>query len=212
MFVSQPPGEEVFNECVVNPYDFKRNDRGKLAFEWEGHGLKLELPGERTAFFNLKTVSSNGYKLPKKAKQLSPVYWVETEDNLGGPVGVELQHYVRGSLDDQRRGLRFAVSKVNRKKSSYKFELRKGLFNDNSYGRLEMEHFSAWRVGIVQVDSSVRLSPKFLANLYYQKVSQSVYIINLVVVPCQEAYEKVSKTNMLIRHIASSYYSLLHSY
>ena len=182
----------MYDECTIGPKDFIMED-GKLYYEWKGHGLTLELPEKCSATFNLKTVSSNKFKLPKEIKQLiSPVYWIESEGDLGGPVGLVLQHYVTGALHDLRNGLRFAECRVENGKSSRSFKFRDdGVFTENSHGKLEIEHFSAWRITIGMLNTALGLSTRFIASLYYQQVSPSTYLINFVVVPWQEAYERV---------------------
>ena len=169
---------------------------GKKSYEWEDHGLKLELPAECSARFNLKTVSSNMFELPSKVEQLSPVYLVESDGEVGGPVGLQLQHCAE-IKDDQQHGLLFAVNKVGGDESSLKFELHEGQVSTSSYGKLEWTHFeTALRVAVVhkKSESALMSSQIFQSSLYYQQVSKSKFMINFVVVPRQKAWEKVKHT------------------
>ena len=140
---------------------------------------------------NLKTVSSIHFELPKGSSQLSPVYWVECEGELNGSALLELQHCVEVVEEGNLTDLKFAVSRVDVDQGSdCKFELREGDF-DGSSGKLEIAHFPAWRVVIVAVQSTFGLLPVLQVGLYYQKVSSSVYMVNFLVVPKQDAWEKV---------------------
>lgn len=184
----------VYSKCIATPKDFKRKSRGKLSYEWKDHGIVLEVPRKCSAIFNLKMVSSKKFVLPKKTIQLSPLYLVESEgDTSRGPLVIELQHFAKGTLDDQQQGLRFAVCKMDDAKPSHPhtFELCEGLFNVDHYGRMELENFSACGMAIVQLDSAIGLSPMFVSCLYYQMLSHSKYIINYIVVPLQKAWKKV---------------------
>ena len=184
--------DEVHNDVTFSTSQLTKNDDGKLIYEWESQGLKLELPPESTATVKLKTISSIDFELPKGSSQLSPVYWVECEGELGGPVLLELQHCVRALREERDLShLKFAVSRVDG--PNCKFELREGKFVGSS-GKLEIAHFSAWRVVVVcsmKVCAALGLSPVLLASLYYQKLSPSVYMVNFVAVPHQEAWEQV---------------------
>ena len=153
--------------------------------------MKLELPADSTATVKLKTVSSTHFELPKGSSQLSPVYWVECEGELNGSALLELQHCVEILEEGDLANLKFAVSRVDVDQGSdCKFELREGDFVGSS-GKLEIAHFSAWRVVIVAVQSALGLAPVLQVGLYYQKVSSSVYMVNFLVVPKQDAWEKV---------------------
>ena len=44
--------------------ELKVETSGKKIYDWKDHGLKLELPSETSASFDLKTVSSRNYELP----------------------------------------------------------------------------------------------------------------------------------------------------
>lgn len=164
---------------------------GKKSYEWDEHGLKLELPAECTAKFSLNTVSSNKFNLPENTEQLSPVYRIESEGELGGPVKLELQHSTYVTEDDQQHGLKFAVSKMEFGKSSCEFDLHEGQFDIGSYGKLEINNLKAARVAIIQSEPATGPCQILQASFFYQQVSKHKYMINFVVVPRQKAWEKV---------------------
>ena len=183
--------DEVHNEVTFNTSQLNQENDGKKIYEWKGEGLKLELPADSAATVNLKIVSSAHFQLPKGSSLLSPVYWVECEGELNGSALLELQHCVEVVKKENLANLKFAVSRVDvDHRSNSKFELREGDFV-GSYGKLEIAHFSAWRVAIVAVQSAFRLAPVLQVGLYYQKLSSSVYMVNFLVVPKQDAWEKV---------------------
>ena len=154
---------------------------------------------------NLKTVSSTYFELPKGLSQLSPVYWVECEGELNGSALLELQHCMEVVEEENNlTDLKFAVSRVDVDQgSNCKFELREGDFVGSS-GKLEIAHFSAWRVAIVAMQSAFGIAPVLQIGLYYQKVSSSVYMVNFLVVPKQDGWEKVYNNNTLPIDICSS--------
>ena len=179
---------EVHDEITFSTTQLTQSDDGKLIYEWEGQGLKLELPAKSIATVKLKTISSINFELPEGSSQLSPVYWVECEGKLGGPALLEIRHCVRHANERELSDLKFAVSRIDG--PSCKFELREGKF-DGLSGKLKISHFSTWRVVVVSMQVRVGLGPVLLASLYYQKLSPSVYMVNFVAVPQQEAWEKV---------------------
>ena len=54
------------------------------------------------ASFTLKIVSSSKFHMPEGVEQLSPVYWVESEGEMGGPMEIELQHTAIVTQDIQK--------------------------------------------------------------------------------------------------------------
>ena len=184
--------DEVHNEVTFSTSQLAKNDDGKMIYKWESQGLKLELPAKSTVTSKLKTISSIDFELPKGLCQLSPVYWVECEGELGGPALLEIDHCMKALREERNLShLKFAVSRVDG--PSCKFELRDGEFVGSS-GKLEIAHFSAWRVVVVcsmKIRVGLGLSPVLLASLYYQKLSPSVYMVSFVAVPHQSAWEKV---------------------
>ena len=188
IYIYTAASDEVHDEITFSTTQLTQSDDGKLIYKWESQGLKLELPAKSTATVKLKTISSIDFELPKGSSQLSPVYWVECEGELSGPALLELQHCVRAMEERDLSDLKFAVSRVDG--PSCKFELREGKFVGSS-GKLEIAHFSAWRVVVVSMQLRVGLGPVLLASLYYQKLSPSLYMVNFVAVPHQEAWEQV---------------------
>ena len=186
LYASVPP-----SLTAATSIESSQENDGKKIYEWEGEGLKLELPADSAATVNLKTVSSIHFELPKGSSQLSPVYWVECEGELNGSALLELQHCVEILEERDLANLKFAVSSVDVDQgSSSKFELREGDFVGSS-GKLEIAHFLAWRVAIVAMQSSLGLPSVSHVGLYYQKVSPATYMVNFLAVPKQDVREKV---------------------
>ena len=157
--------------------------------------MKLELPADSNATVNLKTVSSVHFELPKGSSQVSPVYLIECEGDWNDSALLELQHCVVDVQKTNLTDLKFAVSRVDvDQRSNCKFELREGNFVGSS-GKLEVAPFSALRVVIVTVQSIWGVPSVLQVGLYYQKVSLSVYMVNFLAVPKQEAWEKVAYHN-----------------
>ena len=180
----------VYDEVSVRSSEIRVVDNGKKSYKWKDRALKLELSAVSTASFTLNIVSSSKFDLPEGVEQFSPVYWVESEGELGGPVEVELQHSGIVTQDIQKEGLKFAVCTAEDEESSYNFELCEGQF-DHSHGKLEIEHFCHKQVVVVRKLSAVTIQQLFLANLYTERVSPTTFLITFIIVPRQEAWEKV---------------------
>ena len=189
MSINLNTADEVHNEVTFSTSQLSQQNDGRKIYEWEGEGLKLELPTDSAADVNLKTVSSTHFEFPKGSSQLSPVYWVECEGDLNGSALLELQHCLKGIEERNLANLKFAVSRVDIDHgSTCKFELREGDFVGSS-GKLEIG--SAMRVAIVVVQSTFEVAPVLHVGLYYQKVSSCLYMVNFLVIPKQDAWEKV---------------------
>ena len=195
----------VYEEVSVQTTEIRDEGSGRKSYEWKDRGLKLEMPAKSTATFNLKIVSSEKFQLPKEVEQLSPVYWVESKGELGGPVELELEHSAEVIQDIQKRGLRFAVCRKKNGESSYEFKLCEGQFI-SSRGKLEIQHFCIWRVAVVRLRSAFGVPQLFLANLYYQRVSPTTCTINFIIVPRQIAWEKVKQKRATLRMELLSFY------
>ena len=185
------PVPQVVHDVVTVPNsELKVGTNGKKTYDLKGHGVKLELPQKTSASFNLKILSSHNSVLPGEIEQLSPWYEMETKGDLGGPVGVELQHCALVKEDGQQLGMKFAVVKVKDGEASGKPVLLEGRFNSSSYGRVEIG-FPNWQAAVVRDKTASGPSPVFLANLYYQPLSPTKCLIHFIIVPNQEAWEKV---------------------
>ena len=161
-------------------------ERAAQTYQWEGYGLSLHVPKGTKTYFNLKAVSSKKFELPEGTELVSAVYWVSCEGEVGGPVGVELQHCARVREGGKSSGMSFAVCRAV---PPYQFELCEGQFRSGSnYGRMEMG-FSDWFLTTVRriaverpltfVRNLLHLGPKqesavamFLAKLYYEQQQQ----------------------------------------
>ena len=164
-------------------------ERSPLTYQWEGHGLKLQLPEGATASFNIRAVQSSKFELPKGTELVSMVYWVSCKGEVGGQVGVELQHCAMVGEIGKRSGLRFAVCKMEEAEPPFQFELCEGHFSSrSSYGRLEVE-FSDKSVAVVS-DKSLAADHMFLTKLYYQQQHQLLSTIaHFVMVPQLDIYK-----------------------
>ena len=149
-------------------------ERSPLTYQWEGHGLRLQLPEETTASFSIRAVCSSRFELPEGTELVSPVYWVTCEGEVGGWVRVEVQHCARVRQEGQWSGLSFAVCKVEKAEPPYWFELHDGQFSSrSSYGRVEVK-FSRSLVAIIRCIQ--RWGPQqptadsmFLTKIYYHQ-------------------------------------------
>ena len=61
-------------------------------YSWEEYGFKLHVSRKSTASFKVRVVNLKTYELPEGTELLSPFYWVTSDGDTAGPVGVEIQH------------------------------------------------------------------------------------------------------------------------
>ena len=179
----------VVHDTTTVPNSELKVKNGKKTYVWKEHGLSLELPLETGASFDLKIVSSQDFKFPEETELLSPVYLMETKGKLRGPVGLELQHCAQVKEDSHQLGMRFAVSKIEAWRPG-KFVLCEGQFSNASHGKLEIE-FPNWLAAVVRLKGAPGPTSVFLANLYFQQLSPAMCLIHFIIVPNQEAWEKV---------------------
>ena len=200
------PAVEVFAETRFEV----NNERSSLTYQWEGYGLWLQLPEGATASFTIRAVWSSRFELPEGTELVSPVYWVSYKGEVGGPVGVELQHCAHVREEGQRSGLSFAVCKMENALPPYQFVQREGQFSRrSSYGRMEMA-ISSTLVAIVRRVKQPTSDPMFLAKLYYkqqQQQQQSPTIAHTVMVPQLDMTTKVC-TGMCHNRTLASYIML----
>ena len=168
--------------------------KSSLIYQWEGHGLRLQLPEGSACSFGIKAVQSSRFELPKGTELVSPVYLVSSEGEVGGAVGVELQHCARVKEEEQWSGLSFVVCKVEKAEPPYQFELCEGQFrSSSSYGKMELE-FSTKLVAIVRILMGWGPTADFMfqAKLYYLKQQQSTTLLHFVIVPRLDISTKVN--------------------
>ena len=173
-----------------------RAERSSLTYEWKNHGLRIRLPEQATASFHIKAVWSSRFELLEGTELVSPVYWVSYEGEVGGQVGVELQHCARVRAEGQQSGLSFAVCKLEKAEPPFRFELCEGQFSSRStYGRMEVG-ISRMLVAMVRRvkewgREQTTADPTFLAKVYYHQ-QQSRVTAHIMMVPQLELTVKVS--------------------
>ena len=178
------------------------NERSPLSYQWEGHGLRLQLPEGTTARFHIKAVWSSKLELPVGTELVSPVYWVLCEGIVGGQVGVELQHCARVKEEGQHSGLSFAVCNVEKVEPPYQFKLCKGQFSSrSSYGKKELGLSSKFVAIVRRVGENPEqptAEPIFQAKLYYEKQQLSSATVHIVIVPQLEITTKVGMFSIIM--------------
>ena len=139
-------------------------------FSWEEYGFKLHVPRKSTANFKVRVVKLNMYELPEGTELLSPFYWVTSEGDTAGPVGVEIQHCCGRIAKERLSGMGFAMHKVFNEKSgpSRSFEEVRGqLSNSDGYAVMKV-NFSDRIVALFRrLKRSLHLETRYQAKLYY---------------------------------------------
>ena len=139
-------------------------------FSWEEYGFKLHAPRKSTANFKVRVVKLKKYELPEGTELLSPFYWVTSEGDTAGPVGVEIQHCCGRIAKERLSGMGFAMHKVFNEKSepSRSFEEVRGqLSNSDGYAITKID-FSDRIVALFRrLKRSLHLERRYQAKLYY---------------------------------------------
>ena len=144
-------------------------DQSPLMFSWEEYGLKLHVSRMSTASFKVRVVNPRTFELPEGTELLSPFYWVTSEGDTAGPVGVEIQHcahITKGGLS----GLGVAMHKLHEKpEPPYIFEEVKGHISSTlDYARMEVEFSDRiLALFIRRIWRALYLETRFQARLYY---------------------------------------------
>ena len=169
-------------------------------FSWEEYGLKLHVSRRSTANFKVRVVNPRTFELPEGTELLSPFYWVTSEGDTAGPVGVEIQHCARitkGGLS----GLGVAMHKVYKKvEPPYLFEEVKGLLSNTSgYARIQVEFSDRILALFRRIRRTLHLEMRFQARLYYEPLLTTTCEAHLVIVPdgnaCQVSDNKYLHNN-----------------
>ena len=115
-------------------------DQSPLMFSWEEYGLQLHVSERSTASFKVRVVNPRTFEIPEGTELLSPFYWVTSEGDTAGPVGVEIQHCAR-ITEEGLSGLGVAMHEVYENRGSpYRFKEVAGHLSSNSgYARMEVQ-------------------------------------------------------------------------
>ena len=137
-------------------------------FSWEEYGLKLHVSERSTASFKVRVVSPRTQQLPEGTELLSPFYWVTSEGDTAGPVGIEIQHCVHITKEGLP-GLGVAMLKVHEKpEPPYLFEEVEGhLSSTSDYARMEVEFSDRIYALFRKIKRILHLEKRFQARLYY---------------------------------------------
>ena len=158
-------------------------DQSSLMFSWKEYGLKLHVSERSTASFKVRVVNPRTFELPEGTELLSPFYWVTSEGDTAGPVGVEIQHCAHVTKEGLSC-LGVAMHKVHENpEPPYCFEEVEGhLSSTSGYARMEVQ-FSNRTLALVR--RIKHLETRFQARLYYyNKLSLATNCIaHLVIVP-----------------------------
>ena len=163
-------------------------DKSAAVHCWEDYGLNLHVPEGSSANFRVRVVHSKTFVLPKETELVSPFYWVTSEGELTGSVGVEIQHCVHITDKKGLSSLQFAAYKVEKPEPPYVFKECDSHFSMTSnYGRSDIK-FSNWVFALLRsIKGMVCLKQRFQARLYYEPYHEPALqyecIAHLVIVP-----------------------------
>ena len=159
-------------------------DQSPLMYSWEEYGIKLHVSRKSTASFKVRVVNPKTFELPEGTELLSPFYWVTSEGDTAGPVGVEIQHCAR-ITNRGLSGLGVAVHKVHDKpEPPYLFEEVKGhLSSSSGYAKMKVEFSDRILALFRRLRRTLKLEMRFQARLYYEPLLTTTCEAHLVIVP-----------------------------
>ena len=174
-------------------------DQSPLMFSWEEYGLQLHVSERSTASFKVRVVNPRTFEIPEGTELLSPFYWVTSEGDTAGPVGVEIQHCAR-ITEEGLSGLGVAMHEVYENRGSpYRFKEVAGHLSSNSgYARMEVQFSDRILALFRRIKRALHLETRFQARLYYyNELSLATKCIaHLVIVPdvnaCQVSDDRVA--------------------
>ena len=177
-------------------------------FSWEEYGFKLHVPRKSTANFKVRVVKLKTYELPEGTELLSPFYWVTSEGDTAGPVGVEIQHCCGRIAKESLSGMGFAMHKVFNDKSgpSRSFEEVRGqLSNSDGYAVMKVD-FSDRIVALFRrLKRSLHLETRYQAKLYYynEPSVMTTCVAHIVITPDVNACHVANSSVLIIVFILS---------
>ena len=167
-----------------------------LSFNWEGYGLRLEVPAQSlpsnidSCTITIVTSLSGQYQFPADCELVSPVFWLRCEPRVEFqiPLVLEIQHCA--PLDNSLQ-LSMVTAHCTQRDLPYIFEvLRGGTFTEkNKYGVIALKKFSA--KAVVQRGSDKKL---YWSCLFYMG-------------PLTNREIHITVTKQLDAHITVSYLS-----
>ena len=143
-------------------------DQSSLMFSWKEYGLKLHVSERSTASFKVRVVNPRTFELPEGTELFSPFYWVTSEGDTAGPVGVEIQHCAHVTKKGLS-GLGVAMHKVHENpEPPYCFEEVEGhLSSTSGYARMEVQFSDRILALVRRIKRALNLETRFQARLYY---------------------------------------------
>ena len=169
-------------------------------FSWEEYGFKLHVPRKSTANFKVRVVELNMYELPEGTELLSPFYWVTSEGDTAGPVGIEIQHCCGRIAKERLSGMGFAMHKVFNEKSgpSRPFEEVRGqLSNSDGYAAMKVDFSDRILALFTRLKRSLHLERRYQAKLYYynEPSVMTTCVAHIVIAPDVNACQVSEKFN-----------------
>ena len=154
-------------------------------YSWEEYGLKLHVSRKSTASFKVRVVNPITFELPEGTELLSPFYWVTSDGDTAGPVGVEIQHNCARITNRGLSGLGVAIHKVHDKpEPPYLFKEVKGhLSSSSGYAKMKVEFSDRILALFRRLRRALNLEMRFQARLYYEPLLTTTCKAHLVIVP-----------------------------
>lgn len=147
-----------------------RGDKSALIYTWGGYGLRLHVPAGSSASFTARVIHSENLELPEGTESVSPMFWVSSEGEVTGPVGVEIEHWAEITDEEGYSHLGFMGYKLE-KQAPFELKEYRGQFSSSlNFGRIDVD-FSEWWFTIKR--TLRRNAPMFQAKLYYRIMQPS---------------------------------------
>ena len=155
LFLSVSPSLEKLDKVEVECAGEKLvviDGQKALSFEWEGYGLKMEIPAHAAGQSGIPTpleigvvaLISGRFEFPPDTQLVSGVYAIATSQKPGQPVLLLMEHCVDLQSSQESMPLCFVRASCSHHTCPYNFEyLDYGNFPIGSrYGNIQLEQFS----------------------------------------------------------------------
>ena len=176
-------------------------------FSWKGFGFKLHVPrnalksGVSDCTLHVKAFLPNNYlELPENTKFVSAIYYISmpSPSALRESVDIEIEHCCK-LVEGWRERLRFVTSESAQwERASFSYIDGGRFYNDSSYGRISVHHFS-WFAIVSQVWQGIRSLfsvTRYCIKVYLESVYLTQKYIHFILITNLEVNLKVIKRQM----------------
>ena len=175
-------------------------------FSWKGFGFKLHVPrnalksGVSDCTLHVKAFLPSNLQLSENTQLVSAIYHISTPSPsaLREAVNVEIEHCCK-LVEGYRERLRFVTSEsAHWERASFSYIDGGHFYNDSTYGRISVHHFS-WFAVVSQVSQGIKSlfsTTRYCIKVYLESVDLTTKYIHFILITNLEVNLKV-----IVRHL-----------